>query len=81
MKEKHNFGHLAADNLEIGDIVAWSKWSDEEEDWGEHMGILLEVRNEIKSNRFVSVAKVMPLDNHNTELEFFYSYITFSIAI
>jgi hypothetical protein len=71
MKEKYNFGHVAADNLEVGDIVAWSKWSDEIRDWREYMGILLDVRNEIKSNRFVSVAKVMPLDNHNAELEFF----------
>ncbi len=71
MKEKHKFGHITADNLEIGDIVAWSKWSDEEEDWREHMGILLDVRNEIKSNRFVSVSKVMPIDNQNMELEFF----------
>ena len=71
MKEKHKFGHLTADNLEIGDIVAWSKWSDVEDDWREHMGILLDVRNEIKSNRFVSVSKVMPIDNQNVELEFF----------
>jgi|TARA_Y100000310_G_C20641426_1_gene794147 hypothetical protein len=71
MKEKHKFGHLSAENLEIGDIVAWSRWSDDDDDWREHMGILLEIRNEIKANRFVSVSKVMPLDSQNAELEFF----------
>lgn len=71
MNEKHKFGDLSAAKLEIGDIVAWSKWSEEEEDWREYMGILLDIRNEIKSNRFVSVSKVMPLDNQNMELEFF----------
>ena len=71
MKEKHKFGHITADNLEIGDIVAWSKWSDEVNDWIEHLGILVSIQNEIHSNRFVSVSKVVPLDDNSVELSFF----------
>ena len=73
MEEKSKFGELNANNLSVGDIVAWSKWNSIEEIWDEFVGVLLEVRNEMKGNRFVSISRVMPLSNANStgELEFF----------
>ena len=73
MKEKIKFGELKAKELKIGDIVSWSKWNVETENWDEFMGVLLDTRNELVGNRLVSVSKVMPLNNNMTsgELEFF----------
>jgi hypothetical protein len=73
MKEKIKFGELKAKELQIGDIVSWSKWNVETENWDEFMGVLLDTRNELIGNRLVSVSKVMPLNNNITsgELEFF----------
>jgi uncharacterized protein YijF (DUF1287 family) len=41
MKQKKEFGSSNAESLQVGDIVAWSKWSDEFNDWIEHMGVLV----------------------------------------
>jgi len=73
MKEKIKFGELKAKELKIGDIVSWSKWNVETENWDEFMGVLLDTRNELVGNRLVSVSTVMPLNNNMTsgELEFF----------
>ena len=73
MKEKIKFGELKAKELKIGDIVSWSKWNVETENWDEFMGVLLDTRNELVGNRLVSISKVMPLNNNMTsgELEFF----------
>ncbi|MEC8273798.1 MAG: hypothetical protein VXZ76_03050 [Bacteroidota bacterium] len=73
MEEKIKFGELKAKELKIGDIVSWSKWNVETENWDEFMGVLLDTRNELVGNRLVSVSKVMPLNNNMTsgELEFF----------
>jgi|TARA_R100001509_G_scaffold99341_1_gene58082 hypothetical protein len=73
MEEKIKFGELKAKELKIGDIVSWSKWNVETENWDEFMGVLLDTRNELVGNRLVSVSKVMPLNNNITsgELEFF----------
>ena len=73
MKEKIKFGELKAKELKIGDIVSWSKWNVETENWDEFMGVLLDTLNEFVGNRLVSVSTVMPLNNNMTsgELEFF----------
>ena len=73
MEEKIKFGELKAKELKIGDIVSWSKWNVQTENWDEFMGVLLDTRNELVGNRLVSVSKVMPLNNNMTsgELEFF----------
>jgi len=71
MKQKKEFGSSNAESLQVGDIVAWSKWSDEVSDWVEHMGVLVSIQNEIRRNRFVSVSSVVPLDDNTKELTFF----------
>ena len=71
MSESKKFGEIAAKNLAIGDIVEWSKWNSKKDDWDMSYGIIISVTNEIKSNRLVSISKVVPLNNTNSELEFF----------
>lgn len=71
MNEKPIFGENYATNLEVGDIVEWSKWNTEKNGWDMHYGIIIKVKNEIKSNRLVSISRVIPLSDSNRELEFF----------
>ena len=65
------FGHTVAEKLQVGDIVSWSKWSEEINDWIEYLGILVKIDKKIRDNRMVSVSTVLPIDEQNTELEFF----------
>jgi hypothetical protein len=71
MNEAAKFGELAAEELSIGDIVEWSKWNMENEDWNAQYGIILDIKNEIKANRLISISRVMPLNKPGVELEFF----------
>ena len=65
------FGHSVAEKLQVGDIVSWAKWSEEISDWIDHIGILVRIDNKIRENRMVSVSTVLPIEDQNTELEFF----------
>jgi hypothetical protein len=71
MTEKDKFGELISDDLSVGDIVEWSKWNSEKNEWDMHYGIITSVKNEIKSNRLVSISRVLPLNNISNEIEFF----------
>jgi hypothetical protein len=77
MEEKSNFGEIASKNIKIGDIVAWSRWNSDESDWKEHLGVVLEVKNNIISNRMVCVTLVMPLKEPKIPVELF----TFSLRL
>jgi hypothetical protein len=65
------FGHSVAEQLRIGDIVSWSKWSEEVNDWIDHIGILVKIDNKIRDNRMVSVSTVLPIEDQSAEVEFF----------
>jgi hypothetical protein len=71
MQEKSNFGEIASKNIKIGDIVAWSKWNTEHSEWKQLLGVVLEVKNTILSNRMVCVTLVMPLKDPKIPLELF----------
>ena len=71
MTSDGSFGEISATAFAVGDIVEWSKWNAEKDDWDMNYGIITSIRNEIKSNRLISVSKVLPLTNINQELEFF----------
>jgi hypothetical protein len=71
MDEKEAFGNVHSKDFSIGDIVEWSTWNSQMEKWNTHYGILLTIDNEIRSNRLVSISKVMPMNSPNIELEFF----------
>jgi hypothetical protein len=77
MDEKSNFGEVASENIKVGDIVAWSKWDSQELDWKQLLGVVLEVKNTILSNRMVCVTLVMPLKDPKIPLELF----TFSLKL
>ena len=49
MDESLKFGELLARELAIGDIVEWSKWNEERDDWDTHYGLIIEIKNEIKN--------------------------------
>jgi hypothetical protein len=71
MEQKKEFGSSNAETLHVGDIVAWSKWSEEINDWVENMGVLVSIQNQVRSNRFVSISTVVPLEDNTKELTFF----------
>jgi hypothetical protein len=71
MNKKDGFGEATSEELQIGDIVEWSRWSSENELWEPHYGILIETKNEFRSNRLVSISRVVPLEFPGPELEFF----------
>ena len=71
MDEELKFGELSARDLLAGDIVEWVTWNSEQSVWESNYGIVLDIKNEIKSNRLVSVSKVIPLTGPKIELEFF----------
>lgn len=71
MSEKEFFGELTSEEFNVGDIVEWRKWNSDENEWESHYGVILELNNEIRSNRLVSISKVVPLNKPNVELDFF----------
>ena len=77
MEKTSNFGEISAKNIKIGDIVAWNKWNLDKTGWDKHLGVVLEVKNTILSNRMVCVTLVMPLKEPKIPLELF----TFSLKL
>jgi len=71
MNEKVPFGEISANDLKVGDIVEWSNWDPEIDDWGPNYGVIMEIKNEIKGNRMISVSIVVPVVGPITEMEFF----------
>ena len=53
MNEKDRFGEVTAKIFDIGDIVEWSTWNRDIEDWDSHYGIVISIKNEIRSGRLV----------------------------
>jgi len=77
MEKTTNFGELSAKNIKIGDIVAWNRWNSDGSGWIKHLGVVLEVKNTILSNRMVCVTLVLPLKEPKIPLELF----TFSLKL
>jgi len=71
MIKRRPFGSESADALEVGDLVQWSTWRQEIDEWEYHHGIITEIREEIKGNRLVSISMVRPLEGHSLEKKFF----------
>jgi len=71
MDERPSFGELSSEALEVGDLVEWSTWNSDEDCWHYNYGIITEIKNEIRTNRMVSISKVMPMNGDHIELEHF----------
>ena len=77
MDIKKPYGSITAENFKLGDIVEWSVWCANTEEFIPHYGVITEIKNKIISNRLVSNCTVMPLDNASKEIELF----TFSLKL
>ncbi len=71
MIKKEEFGVLSSTKFEVGDIVEWTTWNRTTNNWDSNYGILVEIGNQIRSDRIVSISKVMPINWPHAELEFF----------
>jgi hypothetical protein len=71
MNEKDTFGDLTAKTFDVGDIVEWATWNREIEDWDSHYGVVIDIKNEIKSGRLVSISTVKPVNDNSVEIDFF----------
>ena len=71
MNEKDNFGELSAKVFDIGDIVEWRTWNRNENSWDPHYGIIIDIKNEIRSGRLVSISTVKPVNDTMAEIDFF----------
>ena len=71
MNEKDKFGELTGRSFDIGDIVEWSTWNREVDDWDSHYGVVIDIKNEIKSGRLVSISTVKPVNDTTAEIDFF----------
>ena len=71
MNEKDNFGELTAKIFDIGDIVEWSTWDSELDNWNSHYGLVINIKNDIRSGRLVSISTVKPVNDTTAEIEFF----------
>ena len=71
MNKKSTFGELTAETFDIGDIVEWSTWNREINNWNSHYGIVIEIKNEIRSGRLVSISTVKPVNDNFLEIDFF----------
>tara|TARA_B100000212_G_C27132004_1_gene429592 strand:+ start:103 stop:366 length:264 start_codon:yes stop_codon:yes gene_type:complete len=70
MDDKKAFGELHSNSFDVGDIVEWSSWSEFQERWTQNYGVIIELKNEVRHNTLVSIAKVLTV-NTNTEMEHF----------
>ena len=71
MTLKKIFGELTSEDFNVGDIVEWSTWNTETEEWNSNFGIITQLYNEMKVKRLVSIAKVYPLSSNGSEIELF----------
>ena len=71
MNKKDTFGELTAKIFDIGDIVEWSTWNRDINGWDSHYGIVIEIKNEIRSGRLVSISTVKPVNDTTLEIDFF----------
>tara|TARA_R100000808_G_C2144851_1_gene152614 strand:+ start:602 stop:880 length:279 start_codon:yes stop_codon:yes gene_type:complete len=71
MNKKSNFGDLTSCSFKVGDIVEWSTWNRDINDWEAHYGIVMNIKNEIRSGRLVSISTVKPVNDTSMEIDFF----------
>jgi hypothetical protein len=76
MDEKGPFGSGIAEDFEIGDIVEWSKWDTESEEWVSNFGILVSIDNKVVADRVVSISTIKPFNSSDNKLiELFTIYL------
>ena len=58
-------------DFKVGDIVEWSAYAQDQEDWVDNYGIITAIENEIQSGRLISVSSVLPISGPQIEIKFF----------
>ena len=71
MIKKDNFGEISSKDFEVGDMVEWTTWDNENSIWSSNYGIIIKIENQIKSNRLVSISTVKPINEVYSEIELF----------
>jgi len=71
MDKKESFGSLNSEKFNVGDIVEWTTWDSNVEDYNSNYGILIKIENQVKSNRIISISTVMPINEPTNEIELF----------
>ncbi len=71
MNEKDSFGDLSSKKFVVGDIVEWTTWDSNVEDYNSNYGILIKIENKVKSNRIISISTVKPINEPSNEIELF----------
>tara|TARA_B100000214_G_scaffold373810_1_gene354955 strand:+ start:2607 stop:2882 length:276 start_codon:yes stop_codon:yes gene_type:complete len=71
MIKKDNFGEISSKDFEVGDMVEWTTWDNENSIWSSNYGIIIKIENQIKSNRLVSISTVKPINEAYSEIELF----------
>jgi len=71
MIKKDNFGEISSKEFEVGDMVEWTTWSNENDIWSSNYGIIIKIENQIRSNRLVSISTVKPINEAYNEIELF----------
>ena len=71
MNKKEHFGSLLEKDFKVGDIVEWSAYAQDQEDWVDNYGIITAIENEIQSGRLISVSSVLPISGPQIEIKFF----------
>ena len=71
MNKKEAFGGLLEQNFNIGDIVEWSTYNQEIQEWIPNYGIIITIDKELSSGSLVSVSRVLPINGPQSEIKFF----------
>ncbi len=71
MIKKDNFGEITSKEFEIGDMVEWTTWDNENNIWSSNYGLIIKIENQIRSNRLVSISTVKPINEVHSEIELF----------
>jgi hypothetical protein len=76
MKEKNIYGQLSAEKFNLGDIVEWQKWNQQNSEWETHYGVITDIKTKVMSNRLVCISTVLPIDGNQKEKDFFSMSLT-----
>ena len=66
MEKKEPFGQTYAKRLDIGDLVEWSEWSIDHNQYEKSIGKLTELSVESISGRLVSMAHITDINKSKT---------------
>ena len=68
------FGELHSELLSPGDLVKWSIWNNITGTWDKKYGVIIKIRNQVKSNRLVSISEVYIYERDEIK-EFFFFFL------